>query len=151
MNNFEGGYLSDNDDMLLDTGADIGIAIDPHEQMSLVAIDSEMLTEYLGGHAEAVSVGSGIIFWFSATGSWKTVNRMATLNLLAASGELPRNVPLLWGPVLVTGSTASGSPRGLTDTQIDVLADGPQPTWLEQLVLSIRQRRAERRRRISTS
>ncbi|PBA23784.1 hypothetical protein CKJ66_26340 [Mycobacterium avium] len=149
MNEFD-GHLSDNDELLVDKGVDIGVAIDTHGQMSLVEITPNLLAELLGDHAEAVSVRSGIGFWFSAAGTWATVNRMATLNLLAASAFPPRTVPLLWGPVLIAAAAIDGKPRGLTDTHIDVLSGGPELTWLEQRVLLLRLRRAERRRRGST-
>ena len=82
MNEFD-GHLSENDELLVDKGVDVGVAIDTHEQMSLVEITPNLLSELLGDHTEAVSVRSGIVFWFSAAGTWATVNRMATLNLLA--------------------------------------------------------------------
>ncbi|MCA2337943.1 hypothetical protein [Mycobacterium avium] len=144
------GYLSESDNLLVANGVDVGIAVDTHEQMSLVEITPNLLADLLGDHAEAVSVRSGIVFWFSAAGTWATVNRMATLNLLAASSFLPRTVPLLWGPVLIAGAAVDGKPRGLTDEQIEALSDGPAPNWLEQRVLLLRQQRAERRRRNNT-
>ncbi|MBS1691182.1 MAG: hypothetical protein JST91_02970 [Actinobacteria bacterium] len=149
MNDFDGGYLSENDELLIAKGVDVGVAIDAHEQMSLVEIAPNLLAEFLGSHAEAVSVRSGIVFWFSAAGSWATV-KMATLNLLAASSFLPRTVPLLWGPALITSATVDGKPQGLTDAQIDTLFDRPGPNWLEQRILRLRQHRAERRRHNNT-
>jgi hypothetical protein len=149
VNEFD-GHLSENDELLVDKGVDVGVVIDTHEQMSLVEITPNLPSELLGDHTEAVSVRSGIVFWFSAAGTWATVNRMATLNLLAASSFLPRTVPLLWGPVLIAGAAADGKLQGLTDAQIDVLTDGPEPNWLEQRVLFLRQQRAERRRHNST-
>lgn len=122
------------------------MAIDTDGQMSLQPIAPRMMQDYLGGHAEAVGVGSGIAFWFSAVGSWLTVNRMATLNLLAAGRYPPRSVPLLWGPVLITGTADDGQPAGLTKAQIDALADGPVPNWFGRLVLIARENQAQRRR-----
>lgn len=140
------GGLSPDDKRLIATGVDVAVAIDTNGQMSLQPIAPGMMQDYLGGHVEAVGVGSGIVFWFSAVGSWPTVNRMATLNLLAAGHYPPRTVPLLWGPVLITGTADDGKPAGLTNAQVDALADGPEPNWLGRIVLTARENQAQRRR-----
>jgi hypothetical protein len=140
------GGLSPDDKRLIAGGADVGVAIGANGQMALRRIAPGMMQDYLGVHVEAVRAGSGIAFWFSAVGSWSTVNRMATLNLLAAGQYPPSAVPLLWGPVLITGTAADGQPAGLTNAQVDALADGAAPNWFGLLVLTARENQAQRRR-----
>lgn len=140
------GGLSPDDKHLIAAGVEVGVAIDTKGDMSLQPIAPGMMRDYLGGHVEAVGVGSGIAFWFSAVGSWPMVNRMATLNLLAAGQYPPRAVPLLWGPVLITGTADDGQPAGLTKAQLDAIAAGPAPSWFGRLVLTAREIQAQRRR-----
>ena len=54
---------------------------------------------------------------------------MATLVLFATAGLAGREVPLLYGPVLVASHDATGQPSGLSKKQITMLRQGPRVTW----------------------
>lgn len=139
-------FLSARDVELIASGVDIGLAVDVDETLHLVPISPTVVAEVVGDRADAVTVADGMVFWF-ASGHRPAVNRMATLNLLAASSATARDVALLWGPVLITGHDPRGRPAGLTDADLAALQHGPEPSWLGRVILSGRQRRAERRAR----
>jgi hypothetical protein len=62
--------------------------------------------------------------WFNAVDQHRhRVNKMATLLLLATSGFSAREVPLLYGPVLVASHDALGAPAGLSGDQIRTLVE----------------------------
>lgn len=139
-------FLSARDVQLIASGVDIGLAVDVDETLHLVPISPTVVAEVVGPQAEAVSFDNGLVFWF-ASGHGPAVNRMATLNLLAASSATARDVALLCGPVLITGYDARGRAVGLTDAHLAALRHGREPSWLGRRILSLRQHRAERRAR----
>jgi hypothetical protein len=68
-----------------------------------------------------------------------------TLNLFAAAGMSARAVPLLHGPVLITGVDPDGKPIGLSKAQLEFLGSGPEPNWWARIILQARAHRSERR------
>jgi hypothetical protein len=54
---------------------------------------------------------------------------MATLNLFAVANMSATAVPLLCGPVLISGIDQDGKPIGLSDAQLKVLQVGRGPAW----------------------
>ena len=66
------------------------------------------------------------------------VNRMATLLLLATSELCAREVPLLYGPVLVASHDELDAPAGLSREQWRMLGGGPKVTWSDKWTLSCR-------------
>jgi hypothetical protein len=61
-----------------------------------------------------------------------------TLNLFAAAGMSARAVPLLHGPVLITGVDPDGKPIGLSKAQLEFLGSGPEPNWWARIVFQAR-------------
>ena len=56
-------------------------------------------------------------------------------------------VPILHGPVLITGVDPDGRPIGLSKAQLEFLGSGPEPNWWARIILQARAHRSERRRR----
>jgi hypothetical protein len=112
-------------------------------------VHSGVITDVVGGpHVETVSSGHGIGFWFNTVDQLNyPVNRMATLLLLATLGLAPREVLLLYGPVLVASHDGTGQPAGLSREQIKLLGGGPKFTRLAEWTLQRRAGRDARRRR----
>jgi hypothetical protein len=75
------------------------------------------------------------------------VNWMATLNLFAAARLSAWTVPLVHGPVLITGVHQDGKPKGLSDAQLKVLGSVAGPNRWATMIPRARERRAECRRR----
>lgn len=96
--------------------------------MHIVEVRPGVVAAVVGGpHAEAITSASGIGFWFNVVAQQGYgVNRMATLNLHAVLGLSAREVPLLYGPILVAGQDAAGHPAGLSGDQIKDLRGGPR-------------------------
>ena len=132
---------------LLWTESDVGIVVTPDEQMHLLAISDRVVTDSVGHSVDTLTGGAGVVFWFGATDPSVAVNRMATLNLFAAAGMSARAVPLLHGPVLITGVDPDRKPIGLSKAQLEFLGSGPEPNWWARIILQARARRSERRRR----
>jgi hypothetical protein len=135
-----------NEQALLWAGSDVGIVVDRDEQMHLVAIDDAVVSDSVGHPADTLTAHAGVVFWFCSTDPSPAVNRMATLNLFAAATLSARTVPLLHGPVLITGVDEDGKPIGLSEAQLELLGSGPGPNWWAKMILRARERRAERRR-----
>lgn len=112
--------LSPEDVALLEAQVPVGLLMPVDETMRLVHVTRGVVEEHVGASAESVTTTDGLVFWFDAGAGNRAVNRMATLNLLAASDFSARTVPLLRGPALVTGQEA-GHPAGLTHHQMKVL------------------------------
>jgi hypothetical protein len=130
---------------LLWTESDVGIVVTPDEQMHLLAISDRVVTDSVGHSVDTLTGGAGVVFWFGATDPSVAVNRMATLNLFAAAGMSARAVPLLHGPVLITGVDPDGKPIGLSKAQLEFLGSGPEPNWWARIILQARAHRSERR------
>lgn len=119
--------------------ADVGIVITANEQMHLTAISERVVPDCVGSSADTFSADHDLVFWFASTDCSPDVNRMATLNLYAATTLSARVVPLLHGPVLIT-SIADGRPRGLSGSQLKFLRQRPEPNWWARTVLETRLR-----------
>ena len=132
---------------LLWTESDVGIVVTPDEQMHLLAISDRVVTDSVGHSVDTLKGGGGVVFWFGATDPSVAANRMAILNLFAAAGMSARAVPLLHGPVLITGVDPDGKPIGLSKAQLEFLGSGPEPNWWARIILQARAHRSERRRR----
>lgn len=131
---------------LLWSESDVGIVIGPDEQMHVVGMSQHVVAECVGDTVDTLTARGGVVFWFRPTDPNPEVNRMATLNLFAAAGMSARTVPLLHGPVLITGADQCGNPTGLTDAQFKLLKSGPEPNWWAKRTLQARAFRFERRR-----
>ena len=99
---------------LIWSDSDVGIIVTADEQMHLVAITDRVVTDCVGTPVDTFTAGAGLVFWFGPADSGPAVNRMATLNLFAAAAMSARVVPLLHGPVLITGVDQAGKPLGLS-------------------------------------
>ena len=95
--------LSPEDVALLEAQVPVGLLMPVDETMRLVHVTHGVVEEHIGVSAESVTTTDGLVFWFDAGAGNRAVNRMATLNLLAASDFSARTVPLLRGAALVTG------------------------------------------------
>jgi hypothetical protein len=103
-------------------------------------------------HLESLtSRDGGIDFWLtpSLEPYHRSVNRMATEMLLAASRFNARNVPLLRGNVVMAGHDNNGALAGLTDDQISWLVNS-EPSRRDEWVLARRFAGDERRQRRET-
>jgi hypothetical protein len=109
-------------------------------------MNEHVVTECVGEPADTLTARGGVVFWFRPTDPNTEVNRMATLNLFAAASMSARRVPLLHGPVLITGADEHGNPIGLSDTQFKLLKSGPEPNRWAKRTLQARAHRSERRR-----
>ncbi|PBJ65933.1 hypothetical protein BB737_10245 [Mycobacterium avium subsp. hominissuis] len=114
--------------------------------MRLVPIGAGVVAAYVGGSAESLTAGHGLVFWFDAATDLLPVNRMATLNLHAVSNFSIRTVPLLRGAVLITGMRA-GQPAGLSSDQIKALRSERELAWVTGWFMQIRVGSDTRRRR----
>lgn len=115
--------------------------------MHLVEISPRVVTDSVSDPVDTITARDGVVFWFRATDSSPAVNRMATLNLFATAGLSARTVPLLHGPVLITGADRHGKPIGLSDAQLKALKSGPEPNWWAKTILQARAHRSQHRRR----
>ena len=142
-----GGWLFDRDEQALPwAGSQVGIVVAPDEEMRLVAIGEAVVADSVGDPVDTLTAVGGVVFWFCSTDRSSAVNRMATLNLFAATKFSALTVPLLYGPVLITGVDGHGKLTGLSRDQFGLLKAGPSPNWWARLILQARQRRSERRR-----
>jgi hypothetical protein len=132
---------------LLWAGSDMGIVVAPDEQMHVVAVNDTVVDDSVGDPADTLTAHGGVVFWFGSTDSRPAVNRMATLNLFAAARLSAWTVPLLHGPVLITGVDHDGKPIVLSQAQLQLLRSGAGPNRWATMILQARERRAERRRR----
>lgn len=125
---------------------DLGILITIDEQMQAVPISDHTASTHIGANpVDTFTARSNVVFWFN-TASQLPVNRMATLNLYAASGLSARAVPLLHGAVLITAVNSDGDPIGLSKHQLRLLQARPSPNWWAQITLQRRTQRWQRRR-----
>jgi hypothetical protein len=117
----------------------VGVFVATDEQMHFVQIGPTVVADCLGnGAVQTLTTAGGIVFWFRARDPDLLINRMATLNVLVAGELAARSVPLLRGPVLISGFDPSGTPSGLSDGQIDRLKAEPQMSWWSERLLRIR-------------
>lgn len=132
---------------LMWSDSDVGIIVTADEQMHLVAITHRVVTDCVGTPADTFTARAGLVFWFGPADSSPAVNRMATLNLLAAAAMSARVVPLLHGPVLITGVDRAGKLLGLSKAQVELLESGSSPNWWARTVLQARLHCSLQRRR----
>jgi hypothetical protein len=117
----------------------VGIFVAIDEQMHFVQIAPTVVADCLGnGAVQTLTTAGGIVFWFRADDADSLINRMATLNLLVAGEMAARSVPLLRGPVLISGLDPSGAASGLSDDQLDRLTAEPDMTWWSERLLWMR-------------
>lgn len=140
--------LSAQDVALLEALVPVGIVVPPDETMKLVPISADVVITCVGASAESLTVEHGLVFWFDPATPSNPINRMATLNLHAVSKFSIRTVPLLHGPVLITGMRA-GRPDGLSFDQIRALRTEREPAWVTGWLMHIRVEGDKRRRRRS--
>jgi hypothetical protein len=141
------GVVDRDEHALLWAGSHVGTVVSPDERMHLVAIGEEVVADSIGDPVDTLTAVGGVVFWFCSTDRSSAVNRMATLNLLAATKFSALTVPLLYGPVLITGVDEHGALTGLSRKQFGLLKAGPSPSWWARLILQARQRCSQRRRR----
>lgn len=121
--------------------SNLAILITADEQMQAVPVSDHIAANDIGANPiDTITVRSDVVFWFN-TASQSPVNRMATLNLYAASGLSARAVPLLHGTVLITAVNADGDPIGLSQHQLGLLQARPAPNWWAQIILQTRTQR----------
>ncbi|MFN6547947.1 hypothetical protein [Mycolicibacterium nivoides] len=89
------------------------------------------------------SPGGSLVFWFSPYRTIQVLNHVGVEMLLAASDFTARDVPLLYGGVVVSGRDAAGRLASLTDEQMRWLIN-VEPGCREDWVLSRRFARAEK-------
>ena len=84
--------------------------------MNVVEARPGLVAAVVGGpHVDTIMGEYGVAFWFNPVEQHRYgVNVMATLHLHAAAGLPARQVPLLYGPVLVAGHDDTGEPAGLS-------------------------------------
>lgn len=63
------------------------------------------------------------MFWFTVHRTTRIVNRPAVGMLIATTEFSARDVPLIRGNVVITGSSGDGGPANLTDDQVRSLAN----------------------------
>lgn len=81
-----GGWLFDRDEQALPwAGSQVGIVVAPDEEMRLVAIGEAVVADSVGDPVDTLTAVGGVAFWFCSTDRSSAVNRMATLNLFAAT------------------------------------------------------------------
>ncbi|EFG78391.1 hypothetical protein HMPREF0591_1683 [Mycobacterium parascrofulaceum ATCC BAA-614] len=125
----------------------VGILVSVEGQMQAVAIADHIAADDVGASpVDTITARDNVVFWFD-TSTRRAVNRMATLNLYAATRLPAHAVPLLHGTVLITGIDAGGDPVGLSSQQLKSLQARPAPNWWARLVLRMRSQRAVRRQR----
>lgn len=126
--------------------SNLAILVTADEQMQAVPIAQHIVADDVGAHPiDTITARDGVVFWFNTTTA-AAVNKMATLNLYAATGLPARAVPLLYGTVLITGINGDGDPVGLSQPQITLLQARPAPSRWAHCILQLRSQRAHRRR-----
>lgn len=126
--------------------SNLAILVTADEQMQAVPLAEHIVADDVDAHPiDTITARDGVVFWFNSTTA-AAVNKMATLNLYAAT-ELPAHaVPLLHGTVLITGINGEGDPIGLSQPQINLLQARPAPSRWAHFILQLRSQRAHRRR-----
>ncbi|GLE59032.1 hypothetical protein NJBCHELONAE_43430 [Mycobacteroides chelonae] len=139
--------LSADDRELILSGRPFGLFLDTDDVIRGVEVHAGVVAQLLGTErAESATTTKGLVFWFDPD-SADDINQMATLHLFAIAGLSVREVPLLHGPVLITG-WADGVPTGLTREQRKAFKyRHPGPWWRYEVVLQWRTRQDQRRRR----
>ncbi|WAJ47953.1 hypothetical protein OK015_28800 (plasmid) [Mycobacterium sp. Aquia_216] len=126
--------------------SELGILVTTDEQMQVVPLADHLRADEIGANPiDTITARSNVVFWFNTTAQ-SAVNKMATLNLYAASGLSAHAVPLLRGTVLITGINPAGDPIGLSRQQLGLLQTGPAPGWWARFVLQSRAQRSHCRR-----
>ncbi|WP_132862938.1 hypothetical protein [Mycobacteroides abscessus] len=139
--------VSAHDRELISSGRPFGLFLDTDDVIRAVEVHAGVVAQLLGTErAESATTTKGLVFWFDPH-SVHGINQMATLHLFAIAGVSVREVPLLHGPVVITG-WVDGAPAGLTREQRKAFKyRHPGPWWRYELVLQWRSRQDERRRR----
>ena len=134
---------------LLRSTKPIALQVHPNWAMSIVEVRPGLVAAVVGGpQVDTITGGQGAVFWFNPVEQHRHgLNVMARLHLHAATQMSAREVPLLYGPVLVAGYDDGGEPAGLTQEQIHWLADDRHFGRLAEWTLRFRTRREARRRR----
>jgi hypothetical protein len=90
---------------LLRSTKPIALQVHPNWAMNVVEVRPGLVASVVGGpHVDTITGGQGVAFWFNPVEQHRYgVNVMATLHLHAAAEMSARQVPLLYGPVLVAG------------------------------------------------
>jgi hypothetical protein len=135
-------------DLIL-SGRPYVLFLDTDDSIRAVELHADVVAQYVGtDRAESATAKGGLVFWFDGD-SRLDINRMATLHLFAVSGMSVREVPLLHGPVLITGWAGDG-PSGMTGEHRRALKRShPGPWWRYELVLRWRSAQDEHRRRLA--
>lgn len=138
--------LSPYDRELIMSGRPFGVFVDTDEVIRGVEVHIGVVAELLGtDRAESATAPMGLVFWFNPD-SPHDINAMATLHLFAVAGMSVWEVPLLHGPVLITG-WHDRELVGMTREQRRALKySHPGPWWRYGLVLRWRTRQDRRRR-----
>ena len=133
------GELFDETELaLLRSTKPIALQVYPNWAMNVVAVRP-------GPHVDTITGRDGVAFWFNPVEQHRySVNVMATLHLHAAADLPARQVPLLYGPVLVAGHDDTGEPAGLSHEQIQWLADDRHFGKWAEWTLRFRTRREAR-------
>ncbi|MDM2402097.1 hypothetical protein PP613_23470 [Mycobacteroides abscessus] len=141
------GELSAYERDLILSGRPYAVFLDIDDSIRAVELHADVVAQYVGtDRAESATVKGGLVFWFDAD-SRHDINQMATLHLFAASGLSVREVPLLHGPVLITGWSGD-APSGMTGEHRKALKRShPGPWWRYEVVLRWRSAQDVRRRR----
>lgn len=127
------------------------ILVAADEQMQVVPIGDQVVASDIGANPiDTITTRSNMVFWFDTTAQ-AAVNKMATLNLYAATGLSAHAVPLLHGTVLITGINTAGNPIGLSEQQLALLQAGPSPGRWARFILQTRAQRSRRRRSARTT
>jgi hypothetical protein len=132
------------------SASELGILVTTDEQMQAVPIGDHLQADDIGANPiDTITARSNVVFWFDTTAQ-SAVNKMATLNLYAASGLSAHAVPLLRGTVLITGISPAGDPIGLSHQQLALLQAGPAPSWWARFTLQTRAQRSQPERTTET-
>lgn len=133
------------------SASELGILVTTDEQIQAVPIGDHLHADDIGANPiDTITARSNVVFWFDTT-TQSAVNKMATLNLYAATGLSAHAVPFLHGTVLITGINPAGDPIGLSHQQLALLQAGPAPSWWARLILQIRAQHSQRRRAARTT
>ena len=126
--------------------SDFVILVTADEHMRAVSIGDHVVSDDIGANPiDTITARSNVVFWFD-TAAQSAVNKMATLNLYAATGLSAHAVPLLHGTVLITGIDSGGDQICHSKQQLAFLQAGPAPSWWARFVLQARAQRSQRRR-----
>ncbi|MBI3689297.1 MAG: hypothetical protein HY239_01020 [Mycolicibacterium aromaticivorans] len=121
------------------------VVVDPDGRVGTVAArDIRVLVDDV--QWESLTGRHGVVFWFGVAGAAaQPVNWVATQLLLATSGWAAGDVPVLRGPVVVSGRTQNGAPAALTTAHFEALGAWSTLSWRARIALSWRLHREQHR------